>query len=219
MDTDTTGGRGAHEKILDRFRKQRIPILVGTQMVAKGLDFANVTLVGVLCADSALHIDDFRAGERAFSLMTQVVGRAGRGEGPGRAVIQTYSPDHPVILAAAAQDYGRFYAEEAAIRQIQGYPPFASMTRLTLFSQRQDDVMRAGLRVLDWIKQSRCEGLPRVLGPAPDRVARLNTRWRVHILLIHENNIPVRRMVQGILTAFPGDKRNKGVGIFADSMP
>ncbi|MCL2003542.1 MAG: primosomal protein N' [Oscillospiraceae bacterium] len=219
MDTDTTGTRGAHEKLLDRFRKQRVPILLGTQMVAKGLDFPNVTLVGVLCADAALHIDDFRAGERAFSLITQVVGRAGRGESPGRAVIQTYAPDHPVILAAAAQDYDRFYEEEAAIRQIQGYPPFAAMTRLTLFSHKQDDVMRAGLRVLDWIEKSKCEGLNRVLGPAPDRVARLNTRWRYHILLLHENNTTVRRMVQGILTAFPGDKRNKGVGIFADGMP
>jgi primosomal protein N' (replication factor Y) len=122
-------------------------------------------------------------------------------------------------LAAAAQDYDRFYAEESAIRQIQGYPPFASMTRLTLFSQNQDHVLRAGLRVLGWIQKSRCEGLARVLGPAPDRVAKLNTRWRYHILLLHENSIAVRRMVQGILTAFPGDKRNKGVGIYADSMP
>ena len=219
MDADTTGTRGAHEKLLDRFRKQNIPILIGTQMVAKGLDFPGVTLAGVLCADAALHIDDFRAGEKAFSLITQVVGRAGRGERPGRAVIQTYAPDHPVILAAAAQDYDRFYEEEAALRQIQDYPPFASMTRLTLFSQMQDDVLRAGLRVLGWIEQSRCGGLLRVLGPAPDRVMRLNTRYRYHIVLLHENNIAVRRMVSGILTAFPADKRNKGVGVFADGMP
>jgi primosomal protein N' (replication factor Y) len=219
MDADTTGTRGAHEKLLNRFRKQKIPILIGTQMVAKGLDFPDVTLVGVLCADAALHIDDFRAGERAFSLITQVVGRAGRGGKPGRAVIQTYAPGHPVILAAAAQDYTRFYEDEAAMRQIQGYPPFALMTRLTLFSQNQDDTRRAGLRVLDWIEKSRCDGVHRVLGPAPDHVVRLNTRYRYHILILHDGNAAVRRMTQGILTAFPSDKRNKGVGIFADSQP
>jgi primosomal protein N' (replication factor Y) len=188
-------------------------------MVAKGLDFPNVTLVGVLCADAALQIDDFRAGERAFSLITQVVGRAGRADKPGRAVIQTYAPDHPVIQAAAAQDYIRFVTDETAIRQIQQYPPYASMTRLTLFSQNQDGALRAGLLVLDWIGKARCEGLHRVLGPAPDRVARLNTRWRYHISLLHENNTAVRRMVSAILTAFPGDKRNKGVGIYADGIP
>ncbi|MDR0293313.1 MAG: primosomal protein N' [Oscillospiraceae bacterium] len=219
MDTDTTGTRGAHGRILEQFGKRRVPILIGTQMVAKGLDFPNVTLVGVLCADGALHIDDFRAGERAFSLITQAVGRAGRGARPGRAVIQTYAPDHPVILAAAAPDYDRFFEQEAALRRIQGYPPFLSMTRLTLFSQNQDDVLRAGLRVWGWIDKARCGGLSRVLGPAPDRVERLNTRYRYHIVLLHDNTAAVRRMVSGILTAFPGDRRNKGVGIFADSQP
>jgi primosomal protein N' (replication factor Y) len=219
MDADTTRTRGAHEKLLSRFKKQRIPILIGTQMVAKGLDFPQVTLVGVLCADAALYIDDFRAGERAFSLITQVVGRAGRGDRAGRAVIQTYAPEHPVILAAAAQEYERFYEEESAVRQMQRYSPFASMTRLTIFSQNQESVLRAGLRVLGWIEKTECGGVIRVLGPAPDRVARLNTRWRYHILLLHDNSVEVRRMVQGILTAFPGDKRNKGVYIFADSQP
>jgi primosomal protein N' (replication factor Y) len=219
MDADTTGTKGSHEKILERFRKKRVPILIGTQMVAKGLDFPGVTLAAVLCADAALYIDDFRAGERAFSLMTQVVGRAGRAEKEGRAVIQTYAPDHPVILAAAAQDYEAFYEEEAVIRQMQNYPPYAAMTRLTLFAQTQESVLRAGLRVLGWIEKTKPDGLLRVLGPAPDRVARLNTRYRYHILLLHEGNTAVRRMVSGILTAFPGEKSNRGVGIYADSMP
>lgn len=218
MDTDTTGTRGAHEQLLERFKKKRVPLLIGTQMVAKGLDFPNVTLVGVLCADAALHIDDFRASERAFSLITQVVGRAGRGDRPGRAVIQTYSPDHPVILAAAAQDFDRFYQNEAALRQMQNYPPFYSMTRLTIFSQNQEEVLRAGLRVWGWIDKTKCQGVTRVLGPAPDRVARLNTRYRYHILILHDGNVSVRRMVSAILTAFPGDKRNKGVHIFADQL-
>jgi primosomal protein N' (replication factor Y) len=219
MDADTTGTRGAHEKLLTTFRKRQIPILIGTQMVAKGLDFPNVTLVGVLSADTALNIDDIRAGERAFSLITQVAGRAGRGDKHGRAIIQTYLPTHPIIQAAAAQDYDRFYRDESAVRQQLGYPPFSSMTRLTLFSQQQDHVLRAGLRVLGWISKAQCGDINRVLGPAPDRVARLNTRYRYHILLLHENTVAVRRMVSGILAAFPGDKRNKGVGIFADSHP
>ncbi len=219
MDADTTGSRGAHERILDRFRKQRVPFLVGTQMVAKGLDFPEVTLVGVLCADAALYMDDFRANERAFSLMTQVIGRAGRGEKPGRAVIQTYAPDHPVILAAAAQDYDRFYQSETGLRRVQGYPPFGSLVRLTFFSMNQDDVMQAALRVKGWIDTARCKGVSRSLGPAPDRIARLNMRYRCHIVLIHDDGSAVRRLVSGILTAFPADKKNKGVHIFADGLP
>ncbi|MDR1668358.1 MAG: primosomal protein N' [Oscillospiraceae bacterium] len=219
MDADTTGSRGAHERILDRFRKRKVPFLVGTQMVAKGLDFPDVTLAGVLCADAALYMDDFRANERSFSLMTQVIGRAGRGGKPGRAVIQTYAPDHPVILAAAAQDYDRFYEGEAALRRVQGYPPFGSLTQLTFFSMNQDDVMQAGLRVKGWIDAAKCEGVSRALGPAPDRVARLNMRYRCHIILIHNGSAAVRRLVSGVLTAFPADKKNKGVFVFADGQP
>jgi primosomal protein N' (replication factor Y) len=124
-----------------------------------------------------------------------------------------------VISAASAQDFDKFYEEESAVREVQRYSPYALMTRLTIFSQNQESVLRAGLRVLGWIEKTNCEGVIRVLGPAPDRVARLNTRWRYHILILHENNVTVRRMVQGILTAFPGDKRSKGVYIYADSQP
>ena len=120
MDTDTISATHTHEKMLDKFRRQNIPVLVGTQMVAKGLDFENVTLVGVISADQSLYVDDFRAAERTFSLLTQVVGRAGRGERTGRAVIQSYTPKNDVIQCAARQDYDRFYENEILLRQARG---------------------------------------------------------------------------------------------------
>ena len=120
MDADTVSATHSHEKLLARFEREKIPILVGTQMVAKGLDFENVTLVGVAAADFSLYVDDYRAAERTFSLLTQVVGRAGRGEKAGRAIIQTYTPENEVILAAARQDYDAFYEQELPLRRLRG---------------------------------------------------------------------------------------------------
>jgi primosomal protein N' (replication factor Y) len=134
-------------------------------------------------------------------------------------VIQTYTPDHPIILAAAAQDYDGFYEGEAELRRLQDYPPFGSLTRLSFFSMNQDDVMQAGLRVKGWIDAVKCKGVLRTLGPASDRVARLNLRYRCHIILIHNGGEAVRRLVSGVLTAFPSDKKNKGVHIYADGQP
>ena len=124
MDTDSISATHSHEALLTRFQEKNIPILVGTQMVAKGLDFENVTLVGVVAADLSLYVDDYRAAERTFSLITQVVGRAGRGNKTGRAVIQTYTPENDVITFAAAQNYDAFYAQEIELRQLRGCPPF-----------------------------------------------------------------------------------------------
>jgi primosomal protein N' (replication factor Y) len=132
MDADTVGATHAHETLLRRFEAERTPILIGTQMVAKGLDFENVTLVGVLAADLSLYVDHFRAGERTFSLLSQVVGRAGRGGKRGRAVIQTYTPDNDVIRAAAAQDYEAFYRSEIRMRALRRYPPFGDLITLTV---------------------------------------------------------------------------------------
>lgn len=219
MDADTTAGKGGHEKLLERFRKHRVPVMVGTQMVAKGLDFENVTLVGVLDADSALYMDDFRAHEHAFDLITQVVGRAGRGALAGRALIQTFNPDHPVILAAAKQDYEGFFEEESALRRLLGFPPFAALCRIVLFGLEQDDVLRAGIRVREWAEQAACPGVTRVMGPAQAPVLRLNLRYRYHILLFGEGGGAFRRLISNILSAFPGDKRNRKVGIYADYNP
>ena len=130
MDADTTAG--GHEEILQTFERERVPILLGTQMVAKGLDFENVTLVGVLSADISLYVDNYRAAERTFSLLTQVVGRAGRGGKTGRAVIQTYTPGNDVIRCAARQDYDAFYESEIRMRRLRRYPPFADLFTVTV---------------------------------------------------------------------------------------
>ncbi|MBR2181320.1 MAG: primosomal protein N', partial [Oscillospiraceae bacterium] len=134
MDADTTSGKRGHEKLLDRFTEEGTDILLGTQMVTKGLDFEDVTLVGVLAADASLNIDDFRAQERTFNLITQVCGRAGRGEKEGRCVIQTYSPENPTLLLAAKQDYKSFYEEEIEYRREFFYPPFCDIVNITVSS-------------------------------------------------------------------------------------
>lgn len=221
MDADTTAGKGAHSAILDRFRNQRIPILVGTQMVTKGLDFENVTLVGVLAADGALYAADYRAHERTFAQITQVVGRAGRGLKPGRAVIQTFHPEHPVLLTAATQDYKGFYNSEIELRREQGLPPFGGITRLTLFGMEQDAVMRACMRAAGWLSRALAGGQAtvRILGPSPARVLRVNMRYRYQINLLGEDNAASRRLVAALLTDFAKDKQNKGVHIYADQNP
>ena len=146
MDTDTVSAAHPHEELLDRFREERIPILVGTQMVAKGLDFENVTLVGAIAPDLSLYVDDFRAGERTFSLLTQVVGRAGRGDKQGRAVIQTFTPDNDVIRCAAQQDYDGFYAQEIQLRRLRNDPPFAQRVVVAASGSEEGAVLRCCVR-------------------------------------------------------------------------
>ena len=158
MDADTVAGN--HEKLLARFEQEKIPILLGTQMVAKGLDFENVTLVGVISADSGLYVPDFRAGERTFSLITQVVGRAGRGAKAGAGVIQTYTPDNDVITFAARQDYDSFYAQELELRRATGMPPFRELFVLTASGRNEEGVLRACQRLRQaidsYLEANRC---------------------------------------------------------------
>ena len=127
MDVDTTSGKWAHAEILDRVGAGEVDILLGTQMIAKGLDFPNVTLVGVINADTALHLPDFRAAERTFQLVAQVAGRTGRGKRGGRVLVQTLNPEHPAIVAAVRHDFPKFAAHELAVRQAAHYPPFTAM--------------------------------------------------------------------------------------------
>ena len=142
MDIDTTGGKDGHAKLLDEFRSGRARLLVGTQMIAKGLDFPRVTLVGVIAADLSLNLPDYRARERTFQLLTQVAGRAGRGDTPGQVIIQTYKPDDATIQSAAAQDYRGFYAQEIAHRRMGLYPPFTVMARLLVEARLPGDAQR-----------------------------------------------------------------------------
>ncbi len=192
MDVDTTGWKGAHDELVESFRRREADVLLGTQMVAKGLDFPGVTLVGVISADTGMHLPDFRATERSFQLLTQVAGRAGRGDEPGEVVIQTYVPSAPVLQAAAAQDYDTFAESELDDRQSAGFPPFQ---RLVLFRWRgaeESAVARAAGKGVEHLMQHTSEAL-RVLGPAPAPLARLRNQYRWQALLSAPSIQEVRR--------------------------
>ena len=224
MDTDTVSATQSHEKLLSRFERERVPILIGTQMVAKGLDFENVTLVGVIAADLSLYVDDYRAGERTFSLLTQVVGRAGRGEKQGRAVIQTYTPENDVITNAAAQDYDRFYDEEIGMRSLRGCPPFRDLFVLTASGAEESRVLRVCMklrRTLEgWLAQPPYDALGiQLLGPAPASVAKVNNRYRYRLTLSGKNTKSLRALITALVVAAQNDKENRGVSVFADVNP
>ena len=183
MDVDTTGGKWSHHDILERVRAGDVDILLGTQMIAKGLDFPRVTLVGVINADVGLHLPDFRSSERTFQLLSQVSGRAGRGRLPGEVVIQTHVPDHYVVRAAVAHDYHGFVDRELAARADPLYPPCVRMARILLSSPVQTDAMTAAKALHAWLESRTRPGAPEVLGPAPAPIEKLHGRYRWHVLL------------------------------------
>lgn len=221
MDTDTVSAAHPHEELLERFRKEKIPVMVGTQMVAKGLDFENVTLVGVVAPDLSLYVDDFRAAERTFSLLTQVIGRAGRGEKQGRAVIQTYTPEHEVIRYGASQNYDAFYETEIELRRLRGYPPFTDIIRISASGKSEADVLRICRKIRQGMDQQlqTMAGTWKLLGPAPNRIARINNRYRYHLTLMGPVNKQVRQLVSAMLCAAHSDKENHGVSVYADWKP
>ncbi|MCS7237329.1 MAG: primosomal protein N' [Thermoguttaceae bacterium] len=186
VDADAMRAKGAYEKTLAAFQRGELQILLGTQIIAKGLDFPNVVLVGVVYADLAIHFPDFRASERTFQLLTQVAGRTGRGDRPGRVIIQTYCPEHLVIQAAAAHDYQKFAAAEIPIRQRFGYPPFSRAVRFVIRGKKQDLVRLVAESVADVIKRnfSPSEAEYRLLGPAPCFLSRMARRHRYHVVLL-----------------------------------
>ena len=221
MDTDTVGAAHGHEALLKQFEEENIPILLGTQMVAKGLDFENVTLVGVLDADLSLYIDNFHAAERTFDLLSQVVGRAGRGSKQGRAVIQTYTPENTVIKAAAAQDYEAFYQSELRMRRLRRYPPFADLFVLTVSGTDESRVQSAAAALKSGLDAAvtRPELKPlaiEVLGPAGAPVIKVNNRYRYRVYLAGKNCGALRRLISEFLLAFHQHKENRGLDIFAD---
>ncbi len=183
MDRDTTVRKGTHQKLIDGMASRRIDVLVGTQMVAKGHDFPGVTLVGVVNADSALNLPDFRSAERAFSLLTQVAGRAGRGEKPGRVLIQTYDPEHYVLACAAGHDYRSFYDEELANREMLGYPPFGHLVNCLLAGNDEQRVIAAADGLASAWQELAGDARVEILGPAPCPLSRLRGKWRRQILL------------------------------------
>lgn len=184
MDVDTTGHKGAHEELLASFKAREADILIGTQMIAKGLDIPNVTLVGVITADTALNLPDFRAGERTFQLMTQVAGRAGRGNVPGEVVVQTYTPEHYSILAAEEHDYEQFYKVEIENRKIMRYPPFSHLLRIVTSGTEENKVISAAQFLGEQIRL--CLGnneKVEILGPAPAPLSRLKGKYRWQMAL------------------------------------
>lgn len=183
MDVDTTGRKGAHDRIVEAFARGAYNVLIGTQMVAKGLHFPNVTLVGVVSADTALNLPDFRAAERTFQILSQVAGRAGRGERAGEVVIQTYAPDHYAVAAASRHDYEGFLREELAYRRRAGYPPFASLVRCLWSGEEESEVVNAAQALAAaagaWLGELGVEAL----GPSPAPLSRLQGRFRWHMIL------------------------------------
>ena len=200
MDMDTTRGKWSHRDILERVRKGEVDILLGTQMIAKGLDFPRVTLVGVINADTGLHLPDFRSCERTFQLLSQVAGRAGRGSLPGEVVIQTYVPDHYVVRAAVAHDYRGFVERELGVRTDPPYPPHLRMARILLSSPVQADALAAAESLGRWLRAGRHSGVE-VLGPAPAPIERLHGRFRWHIL-IRGGTAGVGRVLRSVSESF-----------------
>jgi len=221
MDTDTVGIEGSHDRILKRFEKEKIPVLIGTQMVTKGLDFPNVTLVGVIAADLSLYMDDFRSYERTFSLITQVVGRAGRGGKSGRAVIQTFTPGNEVIRFASSQDYEAFYESEIMIRKARGLPPFSDILTVTASGLTEMNVIMCCTSFRDRLEE--ClrmdyKDLPmQILGPAPLSVVRVNNRFRYKVTMLTANNKRVRALIGALVKEFKSNPRFSDVALFADT--
>ena len=219
MDADTVTPAGSHEKLLDRFRDEKIPIMVGTQMVTKGLNFENVTLVGVISADQSLYAGDYRAGERTFSLITQVVGRSGRGQKPGRAVIQTFTPDNETIVQAAAQDYPAFYRAEIEIRKLQHTPPFSELLSVTVSGINEEHVYRACRQIRQRLADLAGGGRAEILGPAPLAVVKVNNRYRYRVMVYSYPGSGMRGIVSGVVMEFSRDKAFADVSIYADNDP
>lgn len=182
MDADTTKGKGSHERNLLAFEALESGVLLGTQMIAKGLDYPEVTLVGVISADVTLNVPDFRAGERTYQLLEQVAGRAGRGSKPGQVIVQTYWPDHPAILAAASHTPALFYDEESSLRASLGYPPFGRLANVLVRGRNQKSVAGVAQHAADAISREVDVGW-QVLGPSPSPLSRVKGVWRWHVLL------------------------------------
>ena len=212
MDSDTMRKKDSYRQVLDKFRTGKIDILLGTQMIAKGLDFPNVTLVGVLYADMSLHVPDFRAGERTFQLLTQVAGRAGRGEKAGEVIVQAYTPHHPAIQAARSLDYEGFCAQDLEFRRELAYPPFSHLVLLTFKGECETDVIGAADGFFQWLEKI----LPASVQhspPVPAPLARAKGFYRYQIMLRCEHTVRMTKPVRHVQTRF---RLPKGVSLAVD---
>ena len=221
MDADTVNASHRHEAVFETFVKEKVPILLGTQMVAKGLDFPDVTLVGVLSADNSLYVDHYRAGERTFALLTQVVGRAGRGDKKGRAVIGTFTPENDVIRLAARQAYDEFFESEIQLRKLRRYPPFADLFTVTVTGEEEAKALRACAQLKNAMESAlRLTEFSHlaleILGPAPTAVAKVNNRYRYRLSITGRNDKPTRDFLSYYVKAFYTNRENRGLQIVID---
>ncbi len=218
MDVDTTSRKGSHERLLQQFQEKKADILLGTQMIAKGLDFANVTLVGVLSADTMLNLPDFRSSEKTFQLLTQVSGRAGRHELPGEVIIQSYTPEHYSIVLAAKQYYDDFYAHEMHIRRQNHYPPYYYIALITI---SHEDLMKT-VGVADRISHYLRQGLSNkaiILGPAASPIPRINNRYRYQCLIKYKREPQLHDLLRNIIEHYRQEMTQKGLQINVDLHP
>lgn len=218
MDVDTTSKKGSHEKLLQAFGKKEADILLGTQMIAKGLDFPDITLVGVLAADTLLHLPDFRAAERTFQLLTQVSGRAGREKRPGEVVIQTYSPDHYSIQHAKSHDYIQFAQREMYQRKETGYPPYYYMTLITVAHEDVMKTMKTAENIAKFLRHQ-LSSETKVLGPTVSPIARIKDRYRYQCMIKYRNEPSLKQTLGKILQHYQQEIEREHLLISIDNNP
>ncbi|MBR1779048.1 MAG: primosomal protein N', partial [Clostridia bacterium] len=223
MDSDSVAGKFSYEKKLNEFLSGNYQIMLGTQMISKGLNFPNVTLVGVLSSDQSLFSDDFRSYERTFSLLTQVIGRSGRFQKTGKAIIQTFSPEHLVINLAKKQDYEKFYNSEIKMRKAMLYPPFVNLCLVGFAATNEKNVLEISqdfLREFISLVKSEYINMPlKVLGPSPANILKLDNKFRYKIIIKCLNNKDFRNLISKLLIKFSDKKVNKNVSLYIDFNP
>ena len=224
MDSDSIKTREDYEVSLEAMKRREIDILIGTQMISKGLDFPSVTLVGIIAADTTLNLPDFRSPERTFQLITQVAGRAGRGDAQGNVILQTYNPDHYSITAAMNSDYRRFFQSELELRREFGYPPFKDMASITLFGRDygkvRESMGKSSLLLMDLIREAGLTDVD-VLGPNPSPMEKINNNYRWQILLKfgYNHGMDIRKIIRRVYTVGKGNLIEDDVKISIDINP
>ncbi len=218
MDVDTTSRKGAHEKLLAAFGEGKADILLGTQMIAKGLDFPNITLVGVLSADTMLHLPDFRSSEKTFQLLTQVSGRAGRHHLEGEVIIQTYTPNHYSIVLAGEQNYEQFYLKEMMLRKIGQYPPFYYLVLINIAHIDLLKVVNIAEKISRFLQNSLSKDSI-LLGPTASPIARINNRYRYQVLIKYKRESHLLETLRKIIHHYEIEKKDKNLSISIDLNP
>jgi len=225
MDVDTVTKKNSHEQILNKFRDKNIDILIGTQMVVKGHHFPNVTLVGVIAADSSLNIDDYRANERTFQILTQVAGRAGRDKLPGKVIIQTYNPDDFSIQCSKKQDYDMFYETEIALRKQLKYPPFCDIIVIGFNSISEKEIIKTSDKVYSYLKEEINNKINiaeeqeyKIFKPMPSPIDKIQNRYRWRIIIKGKMNEELNKILNKCLEKFYNEN-NKNTRISIDVNP